>query len=122
MAEMSLLEAAARARHDLGKYICFQARWLEPGTPVDTLRDALRDDLLRTRRGPDGTQDAVAVWAELREALAPAGVERVDALMATLADRAARLDTLDAAALAETVELARDVADELRAIHIRMRG
>ncbi len=119
---MSLLEAAARARHDLGKYVAFQARWLEPGATAEALRDALREDLLRTRKGPDGVVDAATLWRELRAPLAPAGVERVDALMATLAVRAATLDTLDAAALEDTARLAREVADELKALHARVRG
>ncbi len=119
MRRMSLLEAASRARHDLGKYISFQARWMEPGAPVDTLREALRDDLLRTRKGPDGVFTAAALWRTLREPLLPLGIERVDALMELLTVRAATLDSLDEAALLDTARLARDVAVELRAVHAR---
>jgi hypothetical protein len=119
---MSLLEAAARARHDLGKYVSFQARWLGPDSPPETLREALRADLLETRKGPDGAQDASTLWRTLRVPLVPAGVAHLDELVARLADRAAQLDTLDAAALAETAALARAVADELKALHMRLRG
>lgn len=118
---MSLLEAASHARHDLGKYISFQARWIEPGAPVDTLRDALREDLLRTRKGPDGVLTAAALWRTLREPLLPLGIDRLDALMELLTLRAATLDTLDEASLLDTARLARDVADELRALHARVR-
>lgn len=119
---MSLQDAAARARHDLGKYVAFQARWLEPDAPAESLREALREDLLRTRKGPDGVVDAQTLWRDLRGPLVPAGVEAIDTLMATLADRAARLDTLDPAALADTARLARAVADELKALHLRVRA
>lgn len=119
---MSVLDAAARARHDLGKYVAFQARWLGPDASADALRDALREDLLRTRKGPTGVLDARALWRELREPLASAGVERIDALMAELAGRAERLDALDGAALADTARLAVEVAEELRALHNRVRG
>ncbi|MDP2306756.1 MAG: hypothetical protein Q8P18_12095 [Pseudomonadota bacterium] len=119
---MSLLEAASQARHDLGKYISFQARWIEPGAPIDTLRDALREDLLRTRKGPDGVFTAAALWRALREPLIPLGIDRVDALMEVLTVRAAALDTLDEASLLDTARLAREVADELRAVHARARS
>jgi hypothetical protein len=119
---MELLEAAARARHDLGKYVAFQARWLEPDAPVEALREALREDLLRTRKGPDAVVDAAALWRELRVPLLAAGVERVDGLMDELAGRARRLDSLDRDELVATARLARSVADELKALHARVRG
>lgn len=119
---MSLLEAAARARHDLGKYIAFQARWLEPDAPADALREALREDLLRTRKGPDGVVDAATLWQSLRAPLVGAGIDRIDALMATIATRAATLDALDGPTLVDTAALAREVADELKALHARVRG
>ncbi|MDP2311461.1 MAG: hypothetical protein Q8P41_01035 [Pseudomonadota bacterium] len=115
----TVAEAAARARHDLGKYIAFQARWVEPGAPVEALRDALREDLLRTRRGPDGVVDAATLWRGLREPLLSLGIAGIDARMETLAARAAALDTLDEATLLDTARLAREVADELRAAHAR---
>ena len=121
-ARMSIAEAAARARHDLGKYICFSARWLPDGAPVEELREALRDDLLRTRKGPTGVTGAVALWAELRTPLIPAGIEAIDARMGRVAALAASLDTLDAPALAEAAALARAVADELRDLHARTRS
>ncbi len=119
---MSLLEAAARARHDLGKYIAFQARWLGPGAAVAELREALREDLLRTHKGPDGATDAATLWRELRVPLQGAGIDAIDALMETIAARSAVIDTLDADALEDTARLARAVADELKALHARLRG
>lgn len=119
---MSLLEAAARARHDLGKYVAFQARGLDADAPVEELRAALREDLIRTRKGPAGVESAAELWRALREPLLPAGVEAIDALVVDLDARAARLDTLDGAALVETAALARRLADALRDLHARLRS
>lgn len=58
-----------RLKHDLGKYISFQARWLEADAGSDARRQALRDDLLRTRRGPAGEASAAAVWRSFQARL-----------------------------------------------------
>lgn len=118
---MTLEEAAARARHDLGKYVAFQTRWTGVDAPPEALREALRADLLRTRSGPAGTADAATVWAELRGPLLPAGVDAIDALVARLAAYGARLDTLDPAGLREAATLALRLGDELKALHMRLR-
>lgn len=60
----SLAEHAARLKHDLGKYVALQQRWLDSQASNDEIWKALQADLLSTRRGPDGHQDAVAVWCE----------------------------------------------------------
>jgi len=65
----ALLELVARLKHDLGKYIAFQIRWVDDTAPVSERRRALEADLLETRRGPSGTVDAHAVWLEFRPAL-----------------------------------------------------
>lgn len=119
---MSIAEAAARARHDLGKYICFSARWLPEDAPAEELRQALRDDLLLTRKGPSGSTGAVALWAELRPPLVEAGVGEIDTRMDQLAALAARLDTLGPAELTEAAALARSVAEALRDLHVRTRS
>ena len=76
------LEAARIAKHDLGKYVTFQTRWLGADASEEERLDALRADLLETRRGPDGTVDALAVWAEFRPILhgeqALPGAGRID--------------------------------------------
>ena len=59
-------EHARRLRHDLGKYVSLQVRWVGEGASPDDLREALMADLLATRRGPDGATDALTLWAELR--------------------------------------------------------
>ncbi len=122
MDRMSAIEAAAKAKHDLGKYIAFQARWIEPGAPVHDLREALRDDLVRTRRGPDGVVGAAALWAGLRGPLVALGIDAIDAQMGVLAARADALESLDEAALLDTARIAREVADALRVLHARARA
>lgn len=59
----------ARLKHDLGKYVALRQRWLAEGASAQERREALVDDLLATRRGPDATLDAVSVWSEFRPAL-----------------------------------------------------
>ena len=61
---------ADRLRHDLSRYLAFQSRCVESQADPGLLRDVLADDLLRTRRGPDGTLDAAQIWAPLRDSLA----------------------------------------------------
>jgi len=58
-----------RLKHDLGKYVSLQARWLGPDAGRQQRMDALTADLLRTRRGPDGEEGAHAVWAPFHEVL-----------------------------------------------------
>lgn len=109
-------ETMAALRHDLGKYVCFEARWLGEDAGAEALRDALRADLLRTRRGPTGEEPAAAIWARLRPGT-PAGPDRdeVEARVAALAGRAGRLAEADEAELRETARLARELAERIRA-------
>jgi len=61
-----LLEHTSRLKHDLGKYIALQQRWLGPDAPEAEREIALRADLLETRRGPSGSVDAATVWQGFR--------------------------------------------------------
>lgn len=119
---MSLAEAAARARHDLGKYIAFQTRWVGVDAPAAELREALRADLLNTRAGPGGCADAMSVWRTLRNDLAPAGIDEIERRMLRLELLAGALDTLAEPGLREAARLALEVAEELRALHRRVGG
>ena len=65
----SLVELAHRAKHDLGKYIAFQVRWLPEEASDDELLTALRADLLATHSGADEVRGAVEIWAELAPAM-----------------------------------------------------
>ncbi len=65
----AVLEHASRLKHDLGKYIAFQTRWLGPDASALDRQQALEADLLATRRGPEGTVSAVEVWQQARGGL-----------------------------------------------------
>jgi hypothetical protein len=97
----AVAEYVARVKHDLGKYVSFQVRWLGPEASVEDRRAALVADLTATRRGPEGSRDAASIWAALRPALVgeaplPAGptmdlsddplVQRIDEAIAVIAE------------------------------------
>lgn len=106
---MDLPEAAARARHDLGRYVALQTRFVGVDGPVEALREALASDLCETRRSPAGSVGVAAVWAACRVDLAeadPALLAPVDQLVAALGERASRLGVLDESTLRETAVLA----------------
>ena len=89
---MSLSDATARAKHDLGKYVAFQLRWLAPDCTDTELLEALRVDVLETRRGPTGVETAMSIWSRLRPELLQADIGEVDRAMGVLNERAAGLD------------------------------
>ncbi len=122
-----LVEAVAAAKHDLGKYVAFSARWLPPGTAGEELLEALRADVLHTRRSSAGSEDAVGLWTRLRPALAALGDDPdllgVDRAVADLAGWMPGLaaGTLDDAELVACAERARAVTAHLAALHRRLR-
>jgi len=73
-----ILSAARRLKHDLGKYVRFNAPEAREADDA-ALRERLRRDLLATRETPEGTRTAVEVfreWAsEDREVLEAAGLD-----------------------------------------------
>ena len=120
----SYLEAAAAARHDLGKYMIFQLRWVGREGPLDDVREALESDLLRTRDGPGGTASAAAIWVELRDPLAPfdpQAVARLDEGMALLAEGLPGLaaGTLEDSELRALAQLAWSLSEQLEALYRR---
>jgi len=128
-----LVEDLSDLRHDLGKYVCFETRFVGIDALEPALREALRADLERTRcrRMPSGeelTETAWALWARLRpSALAEdPDVAEIDGLVAEL--EAADLDA-DLAGLRETAEVAlavsaitRRLLDRGRAALARVEG
>ncbi len=72
------LEAAAVARHDLGKYIAFETRWVGESASGPDLLSALQADLLRTRSANGIEVDAVSLWQGLRVELEGLGDEDID--------------------------------------------
>lgn len=107
-------EAALRVRHDLGKYVHLEARWLGEDATDGEYRDALRTDLLRTRRGPAGDEDCVTLWARLRPSVGSFDLAELDTLVAGLGARMHELDTLDGRALRGLAETARELGEACR--------
>lgn len=135
----ALEDHLSRLRHDLGKYVSLQVRWLGEGAPADELARALAADLLETRRGPNGTLDAHTVWGEFRPALvgeqALDGGVRVDlsedrdfAALDRAMDEVARVSAAlraggaDEATVASGVAAAGTVSGLCRRLWTRVRG
>ncbi len=134
-----LADHVGRLKHDLGKYVSLQARWLADDATGEERRKALEADLLSTRRGPDGSQEATSVWAEFRPGLIGeadlGGGARADlsddpelraldlnmAIVAEIAD-ALRAKTADDEAVARGSEAARNVAETCRSLARRVRA
>ena len=83
-----LLDQLGDLRHDLGKYIRFETRFVEDSGDLEALRAALRADLLSTRRRGSEVERATAVWARMRpvELDGDPDVLVIDEAMAALAD------------------------------------
>ena len=65
--QLTEIEASLRSiRHDLGKYICFEQRFIVSDDDVEELRRALRSDLQKTRRSGDSSEDCYEVWSRIR--------------------------------------------------------
>jgi hypothetical protein len=132
----ALLPSLEALRHDLGKYISFQARGSE-GDPV-LLREALCADLLATQRSPQGTVDALALWGQLAPPLRGErdlegglradlrGDETFDALEAAMAELGGlipmlRQGKLEDEKLAVAAAAAREVAESCSLLWKRAR-
>jgi hypothetical protein len=135
----ALASHVTRLRHDLGKYVSMQVRWLGDNPSPDALRDAVVADLLTTRRGPAGVQTAQAVWAEFQPALVGArelvdgvhvdlsedsDVRQLEHHMAIIAEVADRLQTglADGDTIDRGAEAAQKVAEACRSLGRRVRA
>jgi hypothetical protein len=110
--------AAARLRHDLGRYIRF---WAPEALEADTeaLRERLRRDVLATRSEPEGIVPAAAIferWLSEEGALfgGSEALGRLRAAMAEVRDLASRLAVLERRELERLDELTRVVSLECR--------
>jgi len=63
-----LLEWGLRLRHDVGKYVTMQQRWLGEEATLHDRCEALLIDVMQTRRG-DSTEDLFALWAQFEGVL-----------------------------------------------------
>ena len=122
------LEAAAAARHDLGKYIAFELRWVGDSASPGDLLSALQADVLRTRSANSVDLDAVTVWKGVRGGLAglsglDADVDAVDEAMDRIERRLAglRAGTLDIEELQACAADAFVVSHHLDALYRRLK-
>jgi hypothetical protein len=118
------LEAAQDARHDLGKYICMNQRWLGDQSDLSERVGALQADLLRTQSGPGGTVDAFALWARLRPPLEGVGTEVLEVDLSLSRLESYREDiaqgTLNEANVAACTSDCRVIADALKRLTRRL--
>lgn len=121
-----LVECLGAIRHDLGKYMAFELRFVGLDAPSEALRRALNTDLLATmrRRTEDGgeiVESAWVLWRRLRpEALSDdPDVRSIDRAMSVL-----ETSDLDASGttLRQTAELALAVSTTTRRLSDRARA
>lgn len=111
-------EALAIARHDLGKYIAMNQRWLPDDPSTEMLREALRTDLLKTRSAPSGDEDALGLWQRLRPSLAGYDLSALDTHMAAIAKGVPDLEHLDHQGLLQLSAAAKGVGEAFRRLRI----
>ncbi len=117
-----LLERVAALKHDLGKYVAWTSANLEEGAwqgPVGPdLLEALRDDLLRTRRKGDESEPCWSIWARLTSDLERPWAHQelcaVDGAVETLRGAEKALVEGDLEALGELRAGLRDAQMEIR--------
>jgi len=112
-------EALRAVRHDLGKYVSFHLRWLPEGATDDELLDALRNDVVATRRGPAGTESAPAIWTRLRPTVEDLDVSAIDQDIAILSAHIDGLESgeIDHDALLACAAAARRISAELTRLY-----
>jgi hypothetical protein len=124
MGSSKTAEAAARLRHDLGKYIRFSAPETRE-TDTDALRQRLRADVVTTRRTAAGARSAAQVfeqWRSEEAELFPAGgalaemVERLGRTIEEIRWLCAEIGSLDRPGLERLDALTLTVAKECRAL------
>ena len=113
-----LVEDLGDLRHDLGKYVSFEARFVGAEGPEGELRAALEKDLHRTREARGRVESAWELWARLK----PEGLDQepeVQRIQAAL-DALALLD-LDGgrAVLEAALAHATEIGEACRALHRR---
>ena len=122
-----LCDLTAQLKHDLGKYVAFQSRWLDPASDIDELRAALIADLVETHRGPNGTRSSVEIWREQRATLEPVLVAvlgaqdavwlEVVAGMARVERLVSELSSADLGRLIQARDVALSLSDAIARLH-----
>ena len=116
----ALLPALEDLRHDLGKYVCFETRFVGLDAELETLRQAVMADVRSTRRQARGTLSAWELWTLLRPSMLE-GDPDVTAL--DLATRTLREADLDGprAELLQAAAGATQIQQATRRLHDRAR-
>ncbi len=117
------VRAAEGLRHDLGKAIRFSAADLVEASD-EALRERLREDVLRTRRGAAGIRSAAEVfedWRHREEERLPAGppraiVRTLSSLIEEIRLLAVEIDRLDRTGLDRLDDLTVRVGERCRAL------
>ncbi len=117
------VRAAEALRHDLGKAIRFSAPESVEASE-EALRERLRDDVLRTRRGVAAVQPAAEVfedWRHREEERLPAGppraiVRALSSLIEEIRPLAEEIDRLDRTGLDRLDDLTIRVGERCRAL------
>ena len=135
--QQELLEHVERLRHDLGKYIAFQLRWLRPEPSTEELRQALVADLAQTRRSATRVESGPQIWRRLRPTLVseeplPSGghadltgdpdLRAVDEAMVTIGELLPQLEQAGPRQLRAAAAAASAVAAALSRLRGRLRG
>jgi hypothetical protein len=117
----ALIERVGAIKHDLGKYVAWTSANLDDalwqGPLHDELIDALRADLLETRKLADRSEPAWVVWAGHRAALPvplEPELEFVAAAVARLEQLEPALRERDREALAAARPLVRSAQQDIR--------
>lgn len=129
--DVDLLEQVAALKHDLAKYVAWTSANLEDalweGPLADELVDALRADLLETRKQGERREPCWEVWRSLSEPLPrplEPELESVASAVAELERHGAALEADDRAAIAEARAQIRsaqqDIRLQLRNLHRRL--
>lgn len=111
-------EITAMAKHDLGKYIAFESRWLSDDCSDEELIQALQSDILRTANSPSQVKSAFDIWEDIRPALVSAvGAEQVGPVATLMNELEQYLPMIDDYSLAkgcrDDLERVRDVANSI---------
>ena len=117
-----LCEELADLRHDLGKYITFEARFIGLDADTEALRQALRADILQTYKRGDHIESAWQLWERLRPAALSRDdpdVLRIEAALGAL--KQLSIDDAERDALLSGAAQASAVAEACRALLSRAR-
>ncbi|MEL6348992.1 MAG: hypothetical protein AAFV53_38160 [Myxococcota bacterium] len=112
----ALVEALADLRHDLGKYVTFEVRFVGRDVDDESLRRALIADITRTRQRGAHQESAWQLWARMRPGVIgdDADVTEIDAAMVRL--KAIDLATADRAQLDQAADEAVRIAGACRSL------